>query len=338
MAPMPSRSHEPSRAQSGTPREPPFTTRPLGQALDELLDQTGMPVEDLIKHLGRRWRFLRRGVANVDGRGLPAEELARLRGMFDLPPGYFIEEREAFVARELRREPELRDRLYFALIDKDRRQAARLAAAAEAPADPPEPEPELALVPLAPPTLRQLVLIVLDTTLTATVARGPRDEVDAAIARLLDELGGSQGSSNFAVAFVTYDEHGVASVPPAHPALIEDGVVEALWQSVERPDDADGDETGTGGPLLHAALDVAHALAEAFFEEPSDLPVSVRVLVISSVATSDTEAARAASARLEKLPAVSVIALSPVDDAAFDRDDVLIRHLKMGRSLDHAFG
>ena len=337
------------RQRSGVPSSlEPLTTAggpriangPLRDALTDLLHRTGISLEDVTRHLGRDWRFLLRGgVEQLSGRRLTMDDLAQLRRVFDLPPGYFVEEREAFVIERLRLEPELRDRLYFALVDRDGRRAAGPGHAAALVDGAPSIEnaDDEILVPLAPPAALQLVLVVLDTSMsTARMDSAlPRDDIDRGLAMLLGDLFRSQDASSFSVAVITYNNGGVASTVPADPRQLRSpAFIDALWHSVEAAA-SDSDEP----PLLDHALVVAHSIAEPFVLQDSDVPVSVNVLVLSSGMGTDRTTTLDAADRLKQLPALSVIAIDLIDRRLENGPCELLRELSSDpgtnpRSLD----
>lgn len=298
-------------------QEPSWATTTLAVALTDVLARRGITAAELAEQLGPRWRFLRHGASHVDGRALRPDDLARLRRALDLPPGYFAEERELAVIRTVRDEPELRDRLYFALAERAGADAAA-ATAVEGAVDEPVPGDGGAFVPLAPPTFRHLVVVVLDVSEASESQRATavRAAIDDRLRGLLDDLTRSQEASNFDVSFVAYNLAGVASTPPASPSgLREPGFLEALWRSVQADPGVETDPDAT--PPLARALDVACARWREFSAAPAQVPISATVLVLAPAAQDVPQAVAEATAGLEALSRVTVV---PIDLGALPGD------------------
>lgn len=100
------------RACGRLPARRQQTDRPFAQALPELLKEHNLSVNTLAKAIGTNQSHLSRGLRGADNKGLSIEIIQSVREHLGLPVGFFPEEREALVVEQIRRDPELRERLY----------------------------------------------------------------------------------------------------------------------------------------------------------------------------------------------------------------------------------
>jgi transcriptional regulator with XRE-family HTH domain len=92
-----------------------YTHEPFGAALPDLLRERGWSQRRLSALVGVDPAYISRAVGDPDGRG-PSPELARRVAVaLGLPSDYFPEYREAEVIAAVRRDPQLRERLYRTL-------------------------------------------------------------------------------------------------------------------------------------------------------------------------------------------------------------------------------
>jgi transcriptional regulator with XRE-family HTH domain len=89
------------------------TTEPIADVLPAILAERGMSVRGLARRLGVDIGHVSRALRpGATGKSLSADLVARIRAELDLPPGYFVEEREAAVIARIRDDPRERDGLY----------------------------------------------------------------------------------------------------------------------------------------------------------------------------------------------------------------------------------
>jgi transcriptional regulator with XRE-family HTH domain len=89
------------------------TVRALREELPDLLSERGLSIRGLARELGINDSFLTRV---LKGTKSPSADLTRrITKTLGLPPGYFVEDREAAVIDAVRADPRLRDRLYAEL-------------------------------------------------------------------------------------------------------------------------------------------------------------------------------------------------------------------------------
>jgi transcriptional regulator with XRE-family HTH domain len=87
--------------------------QPFSEVLPELLLARGMSLRALARQVGVSDAHLSRVLRGVGYRTRPSSELARRVAVaLDLPGDFFVEVRETAVVDEVRRNAELRDRLF----------------------------------------------------------------------------------------------------------------------------------------------------------------------------------------------------------------------------------
>jgi uncharacterized protein YegL len=165
--------------------------------------------------------------------------------------------------------------------------------------------------PVAPPTWRQLGVLVLDGSgsMGSPAAGDARSEVqlptrskaaavDAAVRKLLSRLHASGRAANFVLAFVAFSDR-VTDERPARDIL-----------DIPATDSFDPMSKGTGGTAIHVGLEAAQRIVEQFFrdETESGLPVSACVVVLSDGETGAPMSTIDAANRLKELPNTSLAA------------------------------
>jgi transcriptional regulator with XRE-family HTH domain len=88
------------------------TNEPFSTVLPRLLKERDMSLRTLAEMLELNPSHLSRGLRQVDYKRLSPQLIRRVGELFELPEGYFPEERELFVIERIRADPGLRDRLY----------------------------------------------------------------------------------------------------------------------------------------------------------------------------------------------------------------------------------
>lgn len=88
------------------------TDQPIGKALPKILESEGRSLRWLATAVGRDVSTLSRGLSGDRNKQVPDDLVVEVRQALGLPAGYFVEEREAFVIACVRRDANLRDRLY----------------------------------------------------------------------------------------------------------------------------------------------------------------------------------------------------------------------------------
>jgi transcriptional regulator with XRE-family HTH domain len=86
------------------------TQTPFGEALPGLLLERGLSLRELSRRLGMDATYLSR--VRRGQKRLPVDLPKRVAVALGLPEGYFPETREAAILDAVRRDPELRERIY----------------------------------------------------------------------------------------------------------------------------------------------------------------------------------------------------------------------------------
>jgi hypothetical protein len=300
--------------------DPAYTSEPFGEALAGLMEKHGMAPRDAVERLGKSWRHTLDKLPSIDRRRLPPDHLRQIRELFELPAGYFAEERLQRVLDDVKRDPALRDGLYFALLKGGSRAANELAArqAEEDDLD------ESFDVPVAAPTFHELAIVVVDVSECARAGGEGPPPARLAIAELLDDIAASPLNTSISTAFVKVDELGVASTRPVS-ALEQPGerFLDAIWAR-----DAEGpDEDQPAAPNLADALEIAHSKAVDFLEVPHDVPAAAVVVVLSSGACDDPDRAREVAAKINTLPFAKVVTCDVVGHDPDSPEVALLREL-----------
>jgi transcriptional regulator with XRE-family HTH domain len=92
-----------------------YTHHPLGQELPDLLRERGWSQRQLAAAVGVDPAHISRTLGRSAPRGPSAGLAGRVALALDLPPDYFPEYREEQVIAAVRRDPQLRERLYRTL-------------------------------------------------------------------------------------------------------------------------------------------------------------------------------------------------------------------------------
>jgi len=85
---------------------------PFGVELPRLLQARGMSLRRLAKQVGVSDSHLSRVVRGVNYKSPSLELMAKIAQALDLPPDYFVENREAYVVSRVKSDARLRDSLY----------------------------------------------------------------------------------------------------------------------------------------------------------------------------------------------------------------------------------
>src|SRR6516164_3632387 len=97
------------------------TERPFVEELPALLRERRLSIRALAREVGVTDAHLSRLLRGVGYRTRPSADLAhRVALALELPGDYFRDYREAFVIEQIKRDPELRERLYQQLAKKRR--------------------------------------------------------------------------------------------------------------------------------------------------------------------------------------------------------------------------
>lgn len=165
----------------------------------------------------------------------------------------------------------------------------------------------------APPAWRQLGIIVSDGSTSMTwdlnepdasipglPATRKADAVDSAIRDFMNLMKTSRKASNFAFAFVAFNDKVASEIPPRDLLAIDPSM-----------ESYDPTAKGTGGTLIACGLEAAHTIALDFIaaERPAGIPVSVVTLVMSDGVTMEPERAVQAAQALKDIEG-SVVACS----------------------------
>lgn len=102
----------PSRENGAVPATPIRTQDPFVEELPRLLAERQMSLRALARELDVEPSHLSRSLRNAEYKTFSPQLIRRIGEVFGLPPGFFPEEREAFVVERIRADPTLRDRLY----------------------------------------------------------------------------------------------------------------------------------------------------------------------------------------------------------------------------------
>lgn len=165
-------------------------------------------------------------------------------------------------------------------------------------------------VPLAPPSWRQLAVLVNDGSLSMTwdfqepddslegvlPVRTKAAAVEGAIKDLLNRMKSGHKAANFSFAFVNFNERVTEERAPRD--LID----------ISTTDSFDPTAQGTGGTLIHTGLEAAGRIVEDFLAQPSDLPLSAVVVVMSDGEAADPEETLAMGERIKALPNTQIAA------------------------------
>jgi transcriptional regulator with XRE-family HTH domain len=92
--------------------KPQRTAESFVEELPRLLTEHNMSLSALARELRVSPSHLSRAARSAKFKRFSPELIRRVGAVFGLPPGYFPEEREAFVIERIRADPGLRDRLY----------------------------------------------------------------------------------------------------------------------------------------------------------------------------------------------------------------------------------
>ena len=165
---------------------------------------------------------------------------------------------------------------------------------------------EAASIPVAPPSWRQLGVLVLDgsESMTWDLAR-PDDSigvalpaktkaaaVDRAVRDLVGRLKVSRKRANFSIASLSFNNQ-VTDLRPPRDVTEIDGM-----------ESFDPTAAGIGGTELHTGLNAAYEIVEQWFrdEEVNGLPLSAVILVMSDGEDAMPQQALDAAERLKTLP------------------------------------
>ena len=160
--------------------------------------------------------------------------------------------------------------------------------------------------PLAPPSWKQLGVLVMDGSVSMTwdlaepdtsmesalPARTKAAAVDIAVRDLLNRLAAGSKAANFHFGFVSFNDHVTSKRSPQ----------ELL--SISTADNFDPTAAGTGGTEISTGIEAATQLVETFLRDGGgdDVPVSAIVLVMSDGEDASPAKTLAAAQRLKEIP------------------------------------
>lgn len=159
--------------------------------------------------------------------------------------------------------------------------------------------------PLAPPSWKQLGVLVMDGSVSMTwdlaepdtsmesvlPARTKAAAVDIAVRDLLNRLAAGSKAANFHFGFVSFNDHVTSKRSPQ----------ELL--SISTADNFDPTAAGTGGTEISTGLEAATQIVETFLRGGGDdVPVSAIVLVMSDGEDGSPAKTLAAAQRVKEIP------------------------------------
>lgn len=169
---------------------------------------------------------------------------------------------------------------------------------------------QLEAVPYAPPSWRQLGLLVLDGSGSMTTplhepdgsipglpARSKAEGVDGAVRDLLNRMKASRKASNFSFGFVSFHTEVSDERPPRDVTTIDPGT-----------ETFDPTASGSGGTMIASGLERARVLVEQFFATDAQLgvPLSAVVIVMSDGACGSPQRTLAVAEQIKQLPNTSM--------------------------------